>query len=154
MHVCTRKLKKRSKNKFFKFFTLITFFRNKRFFTRWGVSGSGKPSGSGKFFYFYCFFGVFELENLIQTWKLQFSQKFRFDHFSIFEHVSDLNPGLCSFSGSKNLTQHRSKIVLKCILRIFWDSENFVVKRSLKHQKLYIYVEPSKWAEGHQKRNV
>ena len=32
------------------------FLKSTDFFTGRGVSGSGKPSGSGNFFYFYCFF--------------------------------------------------------------------------------------------------
>ena len=41
------------------------------------VSGSGKPSGSGKFFHFYCFF-------VCLTWKLDPNLK-----ISIFERLSD-----------------------------------------------------------------
>ena len=84
--VLSRKLTKHPKNWVFKFFPLITFFFGwNDFFTGRGVSGSGKPSGSGKFFYFYSFFCLFELENLIQPWKFQFLKNYQIWSFFLIK---------------------------------------------------------------------
>ena len=154
-HFFIQKLEKYFKNSRFSIFHSNHFFllESKEFFTRPRRERQRQAERQRKIFWIWLLFWC------ILTWKSDPNLKISifeklFNLIIFLEHVSDLNRGLFSSNGSKNLIQYRSKIVLKCILRILWHSWNFVVKRTLKYQKLHIYVESSKWAEGHQKRNV
>ena len=121
-HLCTFVLKnlKTFKKLIFQICNFYHFFFETSNFSQgeaWAAAAS--RAAAENFFTFIAFLVYLNLKIWSKLENFNFRKNFDLIIFSIFEHVSDLNPGLCSSSGSKNPTQHNTKIVLKCILRIF-----------------------------------
>ena len=117
----------------------------------WGVSGSGKPSGSGKFFWLLLLFFC------ILTWKCHANLK-----NWIFETLSILI--IFATRRKTNYFKHLNLWILIFIEWNYWDSLNrkwtamifnsikyLLIKMLKNHQKSYISVKSKNLPEGRHK---